>query len=93
MGERQHVPTTAFQRAMAGATKDYKAGLDAQVTPAVAKEIRLVAQRIIQGLPGDVPLGTLAAGLMLAATAYAEGASHADLVIQQAFGLEPEDGG
>ncbi len=68
---------------MAGATKDYKARLRTSVDEDTYRAIERVAVAVIRQLPNDVQLGVVAAGLMFAATAFAEGASHADRLITE----------
>ncbi len=75
------MPNSSTGAAMTGATNDYKAQLRRSVDDATYKEIKGAALRILDTLPKNVPLGSLTAALMLAATAYAEGASQASRLI------------
>lgn len=70
-----------MKQAMSGATQEYKAKLRASVDAATYRDVVRVALRLLEHLPKDAPLGTITAGLMFAATAYAEGASHAASLI------------
>lgn len=77
------MPNDSMKAAMAGATKDYKARLRAQVDDATYTEIERAAVKILGALPKDVRLGSLTAALMMAATAFAEGASQAERLIKE----------
>lgn len=65
-----------------GATQAYKAKLRALVDAGTVVDVQRTANQILEGLPKDMPLGTLTAALMLAATAYAEGATSARVLIE-----------
>lgn len=71
---------------MTGATKDYKDRLAQSVSPEVYAAVCIAAVQILDGLPKDVPLGTLSGALMLAATAFAEGAGSAQALIDAKAG-------
>lgn len=64
-------------RHMVGATQDYKRLLRKSLDTKTYEATSAHAVQILKSLPADVPLGTMTAALMLAATAFAEGASHA----------------
>lgn len=72
----------AMKERMSGATKEQKDRLHRSVDAPTYKQIQDTAVKVLDGLPKDVPLGTLTAALMLAATAFAEGASHAERLIK-----------
>lgn len=73
-----------MKQTWAGATQSMKVELQRQVDAATYGDITTAAHLILGSLPKKYPLGTLTAALMLAATAYAEGASHADALINAA---------
>lgn len=65
-----------------GSTKRYRDQIRQAVSKETAKEIERISVRILQSLPNDERLGNLTAGLMLAATAFAEGAFEAQKLIE-----------
>jgi len=73
----------AFEQQAAGATQQMKAQLRAEVDPATYRAILHVAQQVLAQLPMHEPLGTLTAGLMLAATAQMEGAANATRLVRE----------
>lgn len=76
-----------IQQAMRGATADYKRRLDASTDAAGYDEVTGLAREILNTLP-DLEghhVGSMAAGLMLAATAYGEfGVSGAIALVKEA---------
>jgi hypothetical protein len=75
-----------FRSAMKDATQDYKRRLRASVSDQDYQEIANASIQILRTLPPSVKLGNLAAALMLAATAFAEGGSQADRLIEEEQG-------
>lgn len=71
-----------MRRQFNGATRDMKARLAQQVDEQTMKEIKRAAHEILASLPKSYPLGTLTAAIMLASTAYAEGAASAERLLE-----------
>lgn len=82
MGKRQDDRLrSGLSQGMNGATQRWKANLRRNVDDDTFNTVCRTALQIINGLPKDVPLGSLTGALMLAATAFAEGASQAPRLI------------
>jgi hypothetical protein len=69
-----------MKAAMSGATQQYKQQMRLSVDAATFADIQAAATQILKQLP-KYPLGTTTAALMLAATAFAEGSTHAEQLI------------
>lgn len=63
-------------------TQDYKRSLRAQVDRAGYRRIEKIANEILAKLPKSEGLGDIAAGLMLAATAFSEAAPQAKRITE-----------
>jgi hypothetical protein len=68
---------------MRGATRDMKARLRQELTPDEYDAVRRAAAQILKDLPTGLPLGSTVAALFLAATSHAEGATHADKLLEE----------
>lgn len=75
---------SGFQRTMKGATHAFRSDLQGKVDDPTYRAVVRTALTVLDNAPKDVPLGTLAAAMILAATAFAEGASQAKTLIEAA---------